>query len=326
MGRRQKKYAPSWQRTLLKCICVILAVVLTAMIAVTVYIENLFGRLDREGAASVSSSQESGQAIGNGDTINIVLVGTDLSEARSDTTILCTVNRKDKTITLSSFLRDTYVDIPDYFPHKLNTAYALDGFSALDATLSENFGVVADGNVAINFESFIQVVDILGGVEIELTEDEAWYMMNTPWNGLSTEGWDLQAGIQQLNGDQALAYSRIRDVADSDGNAGDFGRTSRQRRVLSKLVDQCKGAGIFKLNQLLNEILPMVSTDLSNADIVATALKLLPMLTDCTIQSQQIPAEGTYHLDWVDQDGGMSVIWVDDWDTNRALLSEITGN
>ena len=180
MGRRQKKYAPSWQRTLLKCICVILAVVLTAMIAVTVYIENLFGRLDREGAASVSSSQESGQAIGNGDTINIVLVGTDLSEARSDTTILCTVNRKDKTITLSSFLRDTYVDIPDYFPHKLNTAYALDGFSALDATLSENFGVVADGNVAINFESFIQVVDILGGVEIELTEDEAWYMMNTP--------------------------------------------------------------------------------------------------------------------------------------------------
>ena len=115
-------------------------------------------------------------------------------------------------------------------------------------------------------------------------------------------------------------------MADSDGNAGDFGRTSRQRRVLSKLVDQCKGAGIFKLNQLLNEILPMVSTDLSNADIVATALKLLPMLTDCTIQSQQIPAEGTYHLDWVDQDGGMSVIWVDDWDTNRALLSEITGN
>ena len=323
MGRRRRNYAPSWQRTLLKCICVILAVVLTAMIGITVYIENLFGRLDRN--EDTNTSLESGQVIGSDGTINILLVGTDLSEARSDTTILCSINKTSKIITLTSFLRDTYVDIPDYFPHKLNTAFALDGFTALEATLAENFGVEVDGNVAINFESFIQVVDVLGGVEIELTEDEAWYMMNTPWNGLSMEGWDLQPGVQKLNGDQALAYSRIRDVADSEGNAGDFGRTSRQRRVLGKLVDRLKTAGIFKFNELLNEILPMVSTNLSNADIVATALKLLPMLTDCTIQSQQSPAEGTYHLDWVEQDGGMSVIWVDDWDTNRAILGEITG-
>ena len=319
----------SWQYRALRALCVILAIALALMLAATIYIENLFGKLNREVSDSATdfthTVPDDVDVIESGETINIMLVGTDLSEARSDTMILCTINKAAKTVTLTSFLRDTYVEIPDYFPHKMNTAYALDGFSALNSTLAENFGVLVDGNVAINFENFIQVVDIVGGIDIELTEDEAWYMMNTPWNGLDTEGWALSAGVQTLNGDQALAYSRIRDISDSEGNSGDFGRTSRQRRILSRLVEQCKTMNVMELNSLLNRVLPMVSTNLSDSQIMGYALDCLPVLLDCTIETQQIPAEGTYHLDWVDQDGGMSVIWVDDFDANRAVLEEIIG-
>lgn len=300
------------------------------MIAITVYVETLFGKLDRENPDSgpllgtvTEYVPSNGQLISSKNTINIMLVGTDLSEARSDTMILCTVNRSTKTITLTSFLRDTYVDIPEYFPHKMNTAYALDGFTSLNNTLAENFGVRVDGNVAISFDSFISVVDLIGGVEIELTEDEVWYMMNTPWNGLDSSGWELYPGVQRLNGDQALAYSRIRDIDDADGNYGDFGRTSRQRRVLSQMLQGCKSLSVVQMNTLLNEILPMVTTNLSTSQIIGYGLDVLPILSNVTIETRQIPAEGTYHLDWVDQDGGMSVIWVDDFEANQDLLAQI---
>ena len=82
----------------------------------------------------------------------------------------------------------------------------------------------------------------------------------------------------------------------------------------------------MQMNTLLNEILPMVTTNLSSSQIISYGLDMLPILSDLTIQTRQIPAEGTYHLDWVDQDGGMSVIWVDDFDANRELLEQIIGN
>lgn len=333
MRNSRQKPAVSWQRRLLRFVCAVLAIILTVMISVTVYVETLFGKLGREetDASSLIGAvteyiPSNGSLIHSENTINIMLVGTDLSEARSDTMILCTIDTGSKTVTLTSFLRDTYVEIPDYFPHKMNTAYALDGFTALNNTLAENFGVRVDGNVAISFDSFISIVDIVGGVEIELTEEEVDYMMNTRWNGLDASGWELYPGVQRLNGDQALAYSRIRDVEDSEGNYGDFGRTSRQRRVLSQMLRECRGLSVIQMNTLLNEILPMVTTNLSSSQIISYGLDMLPILSNLTIETRQIPAEGTYHLDWVEQDGGMSVIWVDDFDANRELLEQIIGN
>lgn len=334
MRNTYRKRPASWQRVVLRFVCAVLAVILAVMVLATVYVESLFRKLGTvdasQGIASLKDAfsnyiPSNGQLIQNEDTINIMLCGTDLSEARSDTMILCTIDKTDKVITLTSFLRDTYVEIPDYFPHKMNTAYALDGFNTLNTTLAENFGVLPDGNVAITFDSFIAVVDVIGGVEITLTEEEADYMMTTNWNGLDATGWDLTAGTHLLNGDQALAYSRIRDVSDVDGNYGDFGRTSRQRRVLSQMVNGCRNLTLFQMHDLLNQILPMVTTNLSSSEIVGYGLDVLPILLNCTVETRQIPAEDTYHLDWVDQDGGMSVIWVDDFEANRQILQEIIG-
>lgn len=341
MKNKGAKSKGSKKRVALIILCVVLALILIALILGTAYVEHLLSLINRsddiptvpantaetvaitppDPTATLSSTPA--EVVVSEGTVNILLMGTDLSNARSDTVILCTINKAAKTITLASFMRDTYVDIPGYFPHKLNTAYGLGGFSTVNDVLETNFGIQVDGNVAINFENFIKVVDLIGGIEIELTQEEADYMMYTVWNGLDSSGWDLSEGVQMLNGDQALAYSRIRAVQDSEAHDGDFGRTNRQRIVLSKMLDRIRGLSIGELNDLLTEILPMVTTDLSNSEIVNYTLDLFPILLDSSIVTQQIPAEGTYYLDWVEQDGGMSIIRVSDWDANCDILKDI---
>ena len=326
------------KKIVLIVLCVVLALILAAAIFVAVYLENLFGMLNRvetvaptapaatvAAPATTPTKPDETQATTapttaptettvpevKDNTINILLVGADSGGNLSDSMILCTVHTGAKTINLTSFLRDTYVDIPDYFPHKLNTSYSLGGFSVLDSALTSNFGVPIDGNVAVNFDSFVEVIDAVGGVDIELTEDEVWYLAGYfGW-------WDLEEGVNHLDGEQCLHYSRIRSID------GDANRANRQRIVISALLDKAKSLSIKEMNNLIFTVLPMITTDLSNAQITNYALELLPLLKDLTISTQQIPAEGTYHLDWVEQDGGMSVIEIDDWQTNLDILTAI---
>ena len=325
------------KKIVLIVLCVVLALILAAAIFVAVYLENLFGMLNRvetvapnapaatvAAPATTPTKPDETQATTapttptettvpevKDNTINILLVGADSGGNLSDSMILCTVHTGAKTINLTSFLRDTYVDIPDYFPHKLNTSYSLGGFSVLDSALTSNFGVPIDGNVAVNFDSFVEVIDAVGGVDIELTEDEVWYLAGYfGW-------WDLEEGVNHLDGEQCLHYSRIRSID------GDANRANRQRIVISALLDKAKSLSIKEMNNLIFTVLPMITTDLSNAQITNYAMELLPLLKDLTISTQQIPAEGTYHLDWVEQDGGMSVIEIDDWQTNLDILNAI---
>ena len=326
------------KKIVLIVLCVVLALILAAAIFVAVYLENLFGMLNRvetvaptapaatvAAPATTPTKPDETQATTapttaptettvpevKDNTINILLVGADSGGNLSDSMILCTVHTGAKTINLTSFLRDTYVDIPDYFPHKLNTSYSLGGFSVLDSALTSNFGVPIDGNVAVNFDSFVEVIDAVGGVDIELTEDEVWYLAGYfGW-------WDLEEGVNHLDGEQCLHYSRIRSID------GDANRANRQRIVISALLDKAKSLSIKEMNNLIFTVLPMITTDLSNAQITNYALELLPLLKDLTISTQQIPAEGTYHLDWVEQDGGMSVIEIDDWQANLDILKAI---
>lgn len=332
-GRRSK------QRTLLTVLCVVLAVILVVLIIATAYVESLFGRLNRDNLNTTLSSaelsellqgnetkpsdldptretatlpQETAEIISSENTVNILLVGSDKGGNLSDTMILCSIHKDEKTITLVSFQRDSYVDIPGYFPHKLNTSYALGGFDVLNDTLESNFGIQVDGNVAVDFDGFMDVIDTIGGVEMELTAEEAEHLN---WKF----GWDLTEGANYLNGEQALNYARIRAI-DADA---DFARTNRQRKVITALLDEVKNMSWTEINSLLYDLLPLVSTDLTNSEIINYAMDLFPLLSDNTIKTQQIPAEGTFYLDWVDQDGGMSIIRINDFDTNIEILKEI---
>lgn len=254
--------------------------------------------------------------------VNIMLIGQQQRKNEtaklSDTMILCSINKETKTITLTSFLRDLYVKLPDFQGHicgknRINVAYNLGwywagekgGMEMLDQLILENFGVEVDYNVEVGFEAFTDVIDAMGGVDIEMTGAEAGH--------LRLGG----AGTYHLNGEQALGYARIRSIDN------DFNRTARQRKLITSLINKCKAMSLSELNGLLKTILPMVITDMTNEEITQCALELLPMVVDLKIESNQCPAEGTYWFEMLDIIGVESSVIICELDTNREMLTKI---
>lgn len=258
--------------------------------------------------------------------VNIMLIGQQAREKEvaklSDTMILCSINKDTKTITLTSFLRDLYVKLPDFQGHicgknRINVAYNLGwywsgekgGMEMLDQLILENFGVEIDYNVEVGFDAFIKVIDVLGGVDMELTADEARHIQV-----------GSGAGMYHLNGEAALNYARTRH---SNAGDNDFNRTDRQRKLITHLLNKCKTMSLPDLHNILKEILPLVITDMTNEEITQCALELLPMLVDLKIVSNQVPAEGTYWFDMIDIIGVESSVIICDLEKNSQLLAEI---
>lgn len=312
--KRKRRSSPA--RSAMKLLCLMLGVILAVMVSTTVYFQSQVGLLPSledlqlPSLPQLSFGTKDDQIGGPGSHIvNILLIGQDRREgeerARSDSMILCTFNKRTKQITMTSFLRDLYVPIPGHGSNRINAAYTLGGMKLLDKTLRENFGIYIDGNVEVDFGHFAQIIDLLGGVDMELRQDEA--------NFINKEtGSDLSAGMQRLNGEQALMYSRIRKL-DSDG---DFSRTDRQRKVMSALFQAYKNSGINTMLSLVKQILPMVDTDMGTIEMMLLAMELVPMLSQAEVVSQHVPAAGTY----TDQNiQGMSVL-VPDTDAVRQML------
>lgn len=326
------------RRIALILLCILLAV-LSITLGIRAYSRHLLGKLnyvDPETASTLSQEQldayleteetepavptmEAGDVefdshetqISGNNTINILLIGQDRREgekrARSDTMILCTFNKLRKTLTMTSFLRDLYVQIPGYQNNRINAAYTAGGMKLLNQTLERNFGVTVDGNIEVDFTQFSRIVDLLDGVTMELRQDEA-EAINKAFPG------NLTAGVQLLNGEQALAYARIRKL-DADG---DFSRTDRQRKLLTALLSTYQNSNLTTILSLLDEILPMITTDLTQTEILAYAKELFPILPELEIHSQYIPEEGTYSYKTI---RNMAVL-VADMDAARALLEQ----
>ena len=219
--------------------------------------------------------------------INILLIGQDRREgesrARSDTMILVSVNTERKSISLVSLMRDLYVQIPGYSDNRINAAYQWGGMELLDETVLENFGVEVDGNVEADFEQFETIIDILGGVDVEMSKGEAEYMKYVMDSG------DVQEGENHLNGKQALDFARMRGLDD------DFHRTERQRRLLTRLAEKLQSASAQQLLDLVNEVLPHVSTDMSSTQMLGYAASAIQVyLSGAEIATGRIPAEGMY--------------------------------
>lgn len=220
----------------------------------------------------------------NDGLLNIMLVGTDArpnqkTRQRSDTMILISINESKKTAAMISFLRDTYVQIPGYSDNRLNVAYRYGDFPLMKKTFTKNFGITIDGFFDCNFTNFVDIIDYLGGVEIDITEKESKHLGNVP------------AGKVNLTGEQALAYSRIRKI-DNDTK-----RTQRQQKVLMSLFNKFKGASIGQLNEIANAILPRLRTDLTNSEIMNLLTNLLPMIGDFSngsIKTYTVPYAGSY--------------------------------
>lgn len=245
------------------------------------------------------------------DVVNILLVGRDADAGngtRSDTMLLCSFNKRDDTITLTSFLRDLYVKIPGHHKDRINAAYAFGGIELLDETLLENFGVEVDGNVEVDFSDFREIIDLMGGVTLELTAAEARVINDHVRDKEVTEGTHL------LDGRQALAYVRNRKDVD-----GDFSRTNRQRKLLRAMAQAYKSKKLTQMLGLMEDILPMISTDISAIELTNYALTLFPMLNSAQIKTQSIPVEDGFRYANVD---GKAVL-LPDMEKNIQALSDV---
>ena len=224
--------------------------------------------------------------------VNILLVGVDAregeTESRSDTMMLVTLDNKNGEIKLTSFLRDSYVEIAGRKKkEKLNAAYLRGGIQTLIDTLEMNFKVSIPYYAVVDFEIFTTIVDELGGINVDVTEKESYYTYHSGKVGVPVR---IEAGEDVLlNGEQALWYSRIRYL-DSD-----FMRTQRQRKVISAIVEKTLQQDIVTMIGLAETIIPLVKTNLSSKEIMDIGVKaLLKQAYSYPIVQQQIPAEKTW--------------------------------
>lgn len=339
--------SPKKKRVLLIILCCFLSLVLLAGIAGVVvlgYIESKLNLINKKPDDSTMSSSEyqdyldsedesadpdfTGEVVvdptedeeveyvpleGDNNIVNIMLIGQDRlpgeGRTRSDTMILLTVNKKTKEIMMTSFLRDMYVRIPGFDKNKMNAAYAFGGMKLLGKTLAVNFGVHVDGNIEVDFDGFTKVVDLIGGIDIKLSAAEAAY--------LNKFGHEAQAGMNHLDGAAALMYAR-----DRSSGGGDFGRTQRQRNVINLIFQKCKTMSFSQLNNLLTNILPMVTTDMSNKEILGYMTDLFPLISGAELKTQRIPADGTYEYGYSEK--GRSILVVD-FAANREILKNYNG-
>ena len=192
---------------------------------------------------------------------NILLIGQDRrpgeGRARSDSMMIVSLNTKTGVISLVSLMRDLYVPIPDYSSNRLNAAYAFGGMELLDETIKQDFGLVIDGNLEVDFARFVQVMELIAPLEINLNPSEAAYM-------------GLPEGVNALNADQLLTYARVRSIGNSD-----YERTERQRRVIGAAINKLKGESLSTIYSLVDQAMPCFGTDMSNTKILELATAML---------------------------------------------------
>ena len=257
---------------------------------------------------SPARTREQSQTMESRRIRNILLIGQDRrpgeDRARSDSMIICSIDEDNDVITLTSLMRDLYVQIPGYSDNRLNAAYRFGGMELLDAAIEKNFGVTIDGNVEVDFDGFIQVMSMIAPLRIELRPEEAWYMnQGTDWN--------LPDGANDLNATQLLKYSRMRRIG------GDTERTQRQRLVLTTAFNKLRGEGLSRLLTLTDAALPCITTDLTNKQILDYVYTVVTQRMELG-ENHRIPSDGTFSAQMI---MGMSVL-VPDLEANSQALYE----
>lgn len=223
-----------------------------------------------------------------GDVINIMLVGQDRrpgeDRSRSDSMILVTLNKEKNTIQLTSFMRDLYVQIPGYLDNRLNVAYRYGDVPLMNETFLVNFGLEIDGNVMVDFDEFTEIIEVLGGVTLEISDAEAKYMNKHSDN-------HFEEGVVYLNAADALTFTRMRYAA-----GGDYGRTDRQRRVLTALGNSMRDTDAWTLLELFNRILPHIATNLTDPEILQCIRDGVTILgSGGEIQTYRIPQDDAHY-------------------------------
>lgn len=211
---------------------------------------------------------------------NIALFGVDSRDSdlgkgnRSDCIIIASINNDTKEINLVSVYRDTYVNIEGYGSDKITHAYAYGGPELALKTLNKNLDLNIKEFVTVNFDAVADAVDVLGGVDIRIEEDEISYINSAIRDTAKHTGLEAEyiksAGMQTLNGIQAVGYSRVRYT-----EGGDYRRTERMRTVIEAMFKKLKDKSIGEINSFADKILPEVYTNLEPNEVISLAPTML---------------------------------------------------
>lgn len=287
-----------WKRIV---VYVLIALILLALIAfATVYgIYNSFRTDINEDNLGISSEIQ--DKYGDSDIFNVALFGVDTRDensfsGRSDTIIIASVDKKNNVVKLTSILRDSYVAIEGHKNQKITHAYAFGGAELAIKTINQNFGMNITDYATINFYKLADAIDILGGIDIEVTEAERKHLNDIGDDENPDFNYLDEAGTVHLNGEQAVVYARLRKI-DSD-----VARSNRQRKVIEALIVQAKKVSPAKYAEMVRTMMSLCETSLSFSEIMSFA----PMITkDITIQTLTIPGDeenaigGMYDGAWV---------------------------
>ena len=353
----QNQSTGGWKKTVLIVVLVIVVLIAALVVAGVVYYNSMLNKMNQVQVPTISRTEPTTEPVettaatephvaSSADYINILLVGQASREGEAerfaDTMILCTVNTYEKTVTLTSLLRDTLVQYPNYTDTngkkhsggkiKLTSIYhngyictnsTADAMGLMNQTLYSNFGIEVDYDVEIDFDAFIKAINLLDGINVELTAAEANYLNDFH----DRYYYEVKEGKNWLDGSTALAYVRMRK-AEGDGES-DIKRTSRQRIFMEALLDKVKKLSISDLQNLANEVLPLVTVSMTNSEITDLLMKMLPMLSGLEIKTSgtcPVRAKGYSWGDMVDiyGDGMIHSVMRFDQDKNVAYMRAIT--
>lgn len=320
-GRRNKKQdrkknKKKKKNRLLKVLIVIAALFVICFIGLYSLVGSVYNKMTYKEAESFTAESMKEDGV-----INVLLIGNDSrlagDDGRSDAMILVSISDRTKTITMTSLLRDMYVEIPGHDGNRLNAAYSYGGPELLMQTIEENFDIPVHRYALVNFQAFANLVDAVGGVDLELTNDEVQYVNGYLMEYNQLEGKDLAtdfldpslSGMIPLNGPQALAYTRNRYIGT------DFGRTERQRKVLSAVIGKLPGAVLTNSGELADGLFPNLTTNLKQGECFNLALNAWKFLGYDMVQ-QCVPIEGSYSNATIRD---MSVLEVD-FEANKNYL------
>lgn len=231
------------------------------------------------------------------DIINILLLGEEnmynQAKGRTDAIILVSVNLNGGPLKLISFMRDMYVEIPDRAPNKLNAAYSKGGSKLMVETIEQNFGVDIDAYAKVGFEGFENIIDYLGGLKLSLTATES-DALNKSLYISKPEERNTVAGEQMMTGAQVLGYCRNRFMKAENGLQDDFGRTYRQRKVLTAIFDQYRHKNITELIAAFRQCLSYVTVSADLEDLAEDCLFAIMENKMFDIKNMQMPQTGNY--------------------------------
>ncbi|MBQ3284137.1 MAG: LCP family protein [Ruminococcus sp.] len=297
-------------------------------------------------AATTTTSETTTYSIASGgstllssdNVLNILLFGqdspaTEEDHGRSDTTILLSIDNVNKKLKLTSFQRDTYVSIPGHGDNKINSAFTFGGERLSIDTIETNFGIKVDKYATVDFSSFRDIIEALGGVDIELTLEEIKYInaqidVNDQLDVTNFLTYDetKEKQMVHLDGYQALWYARDRGEESLGGNpeysfsGDDWDRTSRQRNLIETIIKNLReNASLTELVAIANRIGPLVTTNLKKGDITFLVSNMLTYI-NYDMEEMSLPTQDRWQYGTTSD--GQSVIAITDWDGVRSDVAK----